>query len=259
MRAAIRMKTPILVAHRGYPAQYPENTLVGYRAALAAGARWMETDIQFSRDGVAVLYHDHSLERTSGRAGLICDFDAADLFTMPASRYGTFSQRFATQRIEPLSALVELLHAWPHAELMVELKAETLDQFGVEATVDGVLETLAPVIDRCVMISFRIDSLIATWQKSKMRVGWVLPAWNAQIEQQARHSPCEFLICDRQLLPDAPAPLWNGPWQWMVYCIDEVEQALQQPARGIEYVETNRIVDLLADPRLRHLHGAESS
>ncbi|HEY9197768.1 MAG TPA: glycerophosphodiester phosphodiesterase family protein, partial [Gammaproteobacteria bacterium] len=52
------MKPPILIAHRGYAARHPENTLSALQAAVAAGARWLEFDVQLSADHEPVLLHD---------------------------------------------------------------------------------------------------------------------------------------------------------------------------------------------------------
>ncbi|KAJ0295807.1 hypothetical protein COL516b_012225 [Colletotrichum fioriniae] len=54
-------------AHRGFKAQYPENTLLAFRTALdEAGAHALETDLHLSRDGVVVLSHDGTLKRCFG-------------------------------------------------------------------------------------------------------------------------------------------------------------------------------------------------
>lgn len=49
-----------LIAHQGYARRYPENSMLGIRAAIDAGARWIEVDVQMSDDGVLVLHHRHS-------------------------------------------------------------------------------------------------------------------------------------------------------------------------------------------------------
>ena len=66
-----------LIGHRGEPESYPENSLAGFEAVLAAGARYIETDVQLTVDGVPVLSHDASLLRITGQ-----DRD------ITASRYG---------------------------------------------------------------------------------------------------------------------------------------------------------------------------
>jgi glycerophosphoryl diester phosphodiesterase len=53
------------IAHAGATDHAPENTMAGFRLALAAGADFIEPDLQLTRDGVLVCLHDKSLERTT--------------------------------------------------------------------------------------------------------------------------------------------------------------------------------------------------
>ncbi|KAH7326186.1 PLC-like phosphodiesterase [Stachybotrys elegans] len=57
---------PQNIAHRGYKAEFPENTMAGFKAAVGVGAHAIETDLHLSSDGVIVLTHDGSLKRTYG-------------------------------------------------------------------------------------------------------------------------------------------------------------------------------------------------
>ncbi|TQN70397.1 Phosphatidylglycerol phospholipase C [Colletotrichum shisoi] len=57
---------PQAIAHRGFKALYPENTLLAFRGALDAGAHALETDLHLTRDGVVVLSHDGNLKRCFG-------------------------------------------------------------------------------------------------------------------------------------------------------------------------------------------------
>ncbi|KAG6035308.1 hypothetical protein E4U41_006139, partial [Claviceps citrina] len=50
-------RLPQAIAHRGYKALWPENTISAFRAAVSAGAHALETDVRLTRDGVAVLSH----------------------------------------------------------------------------------------------------------------------------------------------------------------------------------------------------------
>src|SRR5688500_2848986 len=62
---------PIVVAHRGDSAGFPENTLPAFAAAVAAGAPMIEFDIQAALDGVLVCIHDDTLDRTTDAAALL--------------------------------------------------------------------------------------------------------------------------------------------------------------------------------------------
>ena len=61
-----RLDAERLVAHRGWQNRYPENTLLAVEAAMVAGARHVEIDIQFSGDGHPVVFHDNNLLRLCG-------------------------------------------------------------------------------------------------------------------------------------------------------------------------------------------------
>ena len=61
------------VNHRGYSAIAPENTLPAYRLSKEKGFRYVETDVSFTSDGVPVLLHDASIDRTSDGTGKIAE------------------------------------------------------------------------------------------------------------------------------------------------------------------------------------------
>jgi glycerophosphoryl diester phosphodiesterase len=56
----------IVIGHRGASAYAPEHTLASYDLALALGADYLEQDLQMTRDGVLVVLHDETLDRTTG-------------------------------------------------------------------------------------------------------------------------------------------------------------------------------------------------
>jgi glycerophosphoryl diester phosphodiesterase len=68
-------KRPLVIAHRGGAALAPENTLAALRAAEAAGADAIETDIRQTRDGVLVCVHDADLSRLCGDPRNVTDLD----------------------------------------------------------------------------------------------------------------------------------------------------------------------------------------
>ena len=81
-----RPRLPQAIAHRGYSAVAPENTISAFRRAVLAGAHALETDLRLSRDGVVVLAHDPSLRRTFGENALVRDRDWAHLATLHTLR-----------------------------------------------------------------------------------------------------------------------------------------------------------------------------
>ena len=66
-------------AHRGASEYAPENTMLSFYLGLYMGANGIETDVQITKDGVAVLFHDDTLLRVTGEQGSICDYTLDEL------------------------------------------------------------------------------------------------------------------------------------------------------------------------------------
>ncbi|HEY1529832.1 MAG TPA: glycerophosphodiester phosphodiesterase [Galbitalea sp.] len=102
---------PRLLAHRGLAVDAPENTLLAFVKALAAGATYLETDVHASKDGVAVLSHDPNLVRTAGHKVRVNQLTLAQLRTIDLGEGQTFS------------TLSELLEAFPDARFNIDIKS----------------------------------------------------------------------------------------------------------------------------------------
>ena len=73
-----------IYGHRGAPAEFPENTLLGFARAKELGVYGIELDVHLSRDGIAVICHDETLDRTTNAQGPIADFTVAELRNVDA-------------------------------------------------------------------------------------------------------------------------------------------------------------------------------
>ncbi|HKK27140.1 MAG TPA: glycerophosphodiester phosphodiesterase family protein [Gemmatimonadota bacterium] len=73
------MTGPLVVAHRGAGAEAPENTLEAFALAAELGADAFELDVRRSADGVLVVIHDATLDRTTGVAGPVGARGSAEL------------------------------------------------------------------------------------------------------------------------------------------------------------------------------------
>lgn len=128
--------TPRVLAHRGLAAVgAPENTLSAFRNALAAGADYLETDTQCTRDGHAVLFHDSSLRRITGDPRAIAEMDLAEL-----QRVDLGGDRMPT--------LAEALEAFPMARFNLDIKAAAAAAPAAAAILD------AGAVDRMLVTSF---------------------------------------------------------------------------------------------------------
>ena len=238
-----------LIAHRGEPETWPENSLAGFAGVLAAGARHIEADVQLTRDGIAVLSHDASLARVTGHDLEIVASDYAAMRDLPAGEPGRFGARYAGLRLARLDEFVALLQQWPQARAFVEIKSESMDAHGMEAVVNSVLRTLDPVLAQCCLISFVADALAYAHTQRPLPLGWVIPEWTPASRERATALAPQYLFCNRKRLPPPAEPLWPGDWTWVVYTVNKAEEIAQFTARGIHMLETNAISILLADPR----------
>ncbi|MDX1594514.1 MAG: glycerophosphodiester phosphodiesterase family protein [Gammaproteobacteria bacterium] len=235
---------PELIAHRGYPARYPENTLPGLAAALDAGARWLEFDVQLTLDRVPVLLHDATLQRTAGRAGDALALPAAALARVAVGETARLGPAHAGVTVPTLAEALALLDRTPGVTAFVELKGESIARHGVAACLDALAPQLEAARGAWVLIGFDADMLAAAGARGWRR-GWVLDRAGAAARARAEALRPEWLFVDRRKLrADRDLP-WPGPWQWAAYVANSSRTALALGARGFGYVETDDIGGLL--------------
>lgn len=128
-----------IIAHRGNAAEAPENTLAAVRLAVEAGADGVEIDVQASRDGVPVVIHDETLERTTDGRGLVAEHTLAELQALDAGAW--FDARHAGERIPTLEAVLALLRPTALA-IHIELKTGVHPYPGLAEAVIRQVETL---------------------------------------------------------------------------------------------------------------------
>lgn len=244
---------PILVAHRGYAARYPENSLQGCEAALRLGCQNIEIDIQLTADGVPVLLHDLNLSRTADQDINITDIDSDRLAPYDVAERQRLGNDIPFTALPTLAAYVKLMQQWPAARTFVEIKEESLAYFSREYVIRQILAILAPVIDRCVTISYDIEVLRQIQALAACQTGWVLKRYDTAHQALARQLCPDYLICNYQKIADSE--LWSGNWQWMLYEITEASLALDLFRRGAALIETMAIGDLLEDLRRADRNG----
>lgn len=242
---------PEIVAHRGYAARYPENTLVGLEAAIRVGAPVVEFDVQMTADGMPVVLHDESLQRTASRDLDIREMSRDEAGALTVGEPARFGRRFADERLPRLADAVALLQHCPEVRAMVEIKRGSAERFGIARVTDAVMEELAPVRERCVLISF-VEQCVAHAQAAGWPAnGWCLNAMDAWHHDMAEGLAPQVLLFDHKRVP--AEGLWPGPWDWALWEIVDPEVALEWSARGVRYIESMAPGVLLADPRLRAL------
>ncbi|WP_022952862.1 glycerophosphodiester phosphodiesterase family protein [Leucothrix mucor] len=241
---------PLIIAHRGNNFSFPENSLNGLRSSFELGCMAVEFDIQMMADKNLVILHDPNTLRTSGQDHSIFELTKEklkDLSIYDPKRLGD------THIGTPLSLLSEffpILEEFPQGHAYVEVKYESLKQWGRQELLDELLPMLTPYAKQCTVISFDIKVLEMIREQSGLSIGWVLNEHDEATKQTAEMVKPEYLIIDQAEMPLTEAP-WAGSWKWMVYGVKSADLAFQHYENGVEYVETDFLPRLLADPRLK--------
>jgi len=118
-----RSDRPLVFAHRGGAKLAPENTMHAFDNGMALGADGLELDVQLSSDGIPVVIHDQTLDRTTDRTGLVSALSAQDLASVDAGyrfeQNGAFP--FRGQGLG-ISTLDQVLAKHAGARMIIEMK-----------------------------------------------------------------------------------------------------------------------------------------
>jgi len=240
------MIIPQLVGHRGYPRHYPENTLIGIEAAVAAGARFVEVDVQISRDRVPVLFHDRGLKRICGVDGRIQDYRYDELWAFRASEPEKFGDRFNDVHITRLAELGHFLQRRQDVTAFIELKRSSLEHFGVETMLSLVRRALKPVLKQCVLISYALEALLTARRNGWRQIGVVIDRWKERQQELVAAIQPQFLFCDVDDLPRNGELRIQG-MKLVIFEVAEPRAALDLAARGVDFIETFAVGEMLQE------------
>lgn len=152
----------MIFAHRGASREAAENTRNAFERALEYAIDGIETDVQLSRDGVAVLWHDRFLDKLGLPGKRIDDFDCAELQAMNFAAH--FSPQAAPQGIMTLQAFLDVYRK--RCRLLIEIKNREWEPVSRhEIKVRLALEMIgAAQGDAAMVSSFNLASLVYAHQ-----------------------------------------------------------------------------------------------
>jgi len=131
-----------IVGHRGAPGKAPENTLLSFERAIGIGVDWIELDVRMSRDGVLVVIHDETVDRTTDGKGKVSDMSFDELKKLDAG---------AGQRIPSLQQAIDL--ARDRVRMDIEIKEKGIEEGVVNTIVENGIER------QCMVSSFSYGSI----------------------------------------------------------------------------------------------------
>lgn len=125
-------------AHRGFKAQYPENTMLAFKKAVEAGCHGIELDVQLTRDGGLVIIHDEDTRRTTGRPGPVGRATLEELRMLDAGegeKIPTLEEYLDWVAGEAITTNIELKNSICRYEGMEEKVIEAVESRGLGSRV----------------------------------------------------------------------------------------------------------------------------
>lgn len=118
--------TPLVIGHQGGEHLWPDNTFYAFEQAVELGVDVLEMDIHATADGVLVIMHDETIDRTTDGTGLIKEMTLAELKKLDAAYNWPHhdDQGERPHRAQGLTppALEDLFQAFPHMPMNIEIK-----------------------------------------------------------------------------------------------------------------------------------------
>ena len=245
-----------IIAHRGYSARAPENTLASMERAIAVGADAVEWDVHLTADGVPVVIHDDTVQRTSDGRGRVRDHTLEQLRALDFGSW--YGREFAGERIPTLAdALACARGRVRRVYCEIKLGAEPDE-------VDRIYELVrtADRVGDVVFISFDWEALARIHTRDpRATTGFILDDRTRFEEALARAAadPNALLDLDQALVLREPQ---LGRWArdegvpLAVWTVNRADQATRLRAAGVTRFTTNEVETLLA---WRAAAGGEAS
>jgi glycerophosphoryl diester phosphodiesterase len=248
-----------VLAHRGAGTLAPENTLAAIRHGHRLGFRAIEIDARLTADGVPVVIHDRTLERTTDGHGAVADTVLADIERLDAGRW--FGAQFAGEPVPTLAATVALCRAqgiWMNLEIkratgqiarIGEVVARTTAQLYGDLLRRGGDRAENVVAQAPLLSSFGRDALLAARAAAPdlpraYLVDDVMPNWQAELEELG----CVSLHTDHETLTPEKARAVKQAGYWLFcYTVDDPERAREIFGWGVDALCTDRIDLIGAD------------
>jgi len=217
-----------------------------FTSAIILGAKYLELDVQLSSDLIPVVIHDTDLQRVGGEGTKVLESPWSTLEGKVIGEAERFGNEYGNEKLSTLYEFAELLDLNPHVHAFIEIKEESVFEFGSKAVVDAIMKAITKVKSQCTIISFDSTVLFYLRETVDIPVGFVLHKYDDAHRIVAQHMKPDILICNYQKAPDEDGALWPGEWKWFMYEIVEANVAWKWFDRGVEFIETMEMENMLA-------------
>jgi glycerophosphoryl diester phosphodiesterase len=157
---SLEPNVPFVIGHRGAAGLAPENTLISLRRARMEGAKWVEFDVKLTGDGIPILFHDDTLNRTTSGKGPVKDCPFERIRKLEAGAW--FGASFAGARVPTFDEAIQTLAA-EGLGANVEIKPNPGEaRATAEAVCNAIAETWPESVPDPVISSFDRDAMAVT-------------------------------------------------------------------------------------------------
>jgi len=238
----------LVIAHRGFSGQYPENTMVAFQKAIELGCDMIELDVHFSQDKELVVIHDDKLDRTTNGQGRVYDFTLKEIKNFDAGSW--VGSRFSAEKVPTLKEILQM--AKDKIPVNIEIKDPKERQYPIEELAEGALKEVkeAGMLHQVNFFSFNPSALRKI--KEKEPKAWITlvygKGWKTLREVTGGEDYPILGLRDRTLAKDDIAKIHEQGFQIYVWTVDnpaEMEKFIAWRVDGIITNHPDRLIKTL--------------
>lgn len=236
------------IAHRGASGHAPENTLAAFRLAAEMSAKFIETDLQLTRDANIVAMHDPTVDRTTNGRGRISKMSLAELRGLDAG-VKFLSVEGKSYKGERVPTLDEILGFAQTADVSFYLEMKESQSWGFEQALVGALRR-SREMNRVIVISFDATALAAVRRtESTLMTGLLDEKPSVQsVEKAQALGVRQYLPRADRVSPEMIAVAHRADLRVVVWTVNEVEDLRTVLTWGVDGIITDypdRLAELL--------------
>jgi len=227
------------IAHRGASGHAPENTMAAFRRAVELGVRFIETDLQITRDARVVAIHDFTLDRTTNGKGQVHLLTLEEIRTLDAGGWfgGRNAEMFSGERIPTLNEILDFAKV---NDVIFYLEIKSGPAWGIEHAVVATLRD-RNASARVVILSFDPSTLDSIHRlDSTMMTGFLCehPS-NDLVERTVRAGARQFVARGDLITPSVVDKAHHAGLQVVAWTINEADQMQRLIAAGVDGIITD--------------------
>jgi len=238
------------IAHRGASGHAPENTLAAFRVAAEIGAKFIETDLQVTRDAKIVVMHDATVDRTTNGRGRVSKMSLAELRGLDAGTkfLSVDGKSYKGERVPTLDEVLDFARS---ADVSLYLEMKESQSWGLEQSLVGALRR-SESMNRAIVISFDEGALGTVRRIEPALMTGLLdekPSVSS-VEKAVTLGVRQFLPRADRVTPEIIAAARHADLRVVVWTVNEIEDlrtALSWDVDGIITNYPDRLNELLKE------------